>query len=136
MTNAYKYLIEAGGLEEESSYPYTGKRGECKFKPDRVAVRVVNFTEIPIDENQIAANLVGHGPLAGQKIIISSFIYLNEEKSLNQRLPLFKTRYVDYKFFKSRYHFPSLNKSLRLKVQNCQLLFSRTTPSHEVLVIR
>lgn len=65
MTNAYKYLIEAGGLEEESSYPYTGKHGECKFKPDRVAVRVVNFTQVPIDENQIAANLVCHGPLAG-----------------------------------------------------------------------
>ncbi|RVW39104.1 hypothetical protein VitviT2T_019508 [Vitis vinifera] len=64
MTNAYKYLIEAGGLEEESSYPYTGKHGECKFKPDRVAVRVVNFTEVPINENQIAANLVCHGPLA------------------------------------------------------------------------
>ncbi|KAK9283288.1 hypothetical protein L1049_011524 [Liquidambar formosana] len=64
MTNAYNYLMEAGGLEEEASYPYTAKRGECKFRPDKVAVRVVNFTNIPIDENQIAANLVRHGPLA------------------------------------------------------------------------
>ncbi|OMO54255.1 hypothetical protein COLO4_36541 [Corchorus olitorius] len=64
MTNAYKYLIEAGGLEEESTYPYTGKRDECKFKPDKVAVKVVNFTNIPIDENQVAANLVLRGPLA------------------------------------------------------------------------
>ncbi|KAL0298876.1 UNVERIFIED_CONTAM: putative cysteine protease RD19D [Sesamum radiatum] len=64
MTNAYKYLIEAGGIEEEESYPYTGKRGECKFKPEKVAVRVANFTTIPINENQIAAHLVRHGPLA------------------------------------------------------------------------
>ncbi|KAB1219026.1 Cysteine proteinase 15A [Morella rubra] len=64
MTNAYKYLIEAGGLEEESSYPYTGKRGKCQFKSEEVAVRVANFTNIPIDENQIAAYLVNHGPLA------------------------------------------------------------------------
>ncbi|TQD93632.1 hypothetical protein C1H46_020735 [Malus baccata] len=64
MTNAYKYLIEAGGLEEENAYPYTGKRGECKFDQDKVAVRVANFTTIPIDEDQIAANLVHHGPLA------------------------------------------------------------------------
>ncbi|KAF3434040.1 hypothetical protein FNV43_RR25143 [Rhamnella rubrinervis] len=64
MTNAYKYLIQSGGLEEESSYPYTGKRGECKFEPERVAVRVANFTNIPLDENQIAANLVHRGPLA------------------------------------------------------------------------
>ena len=46
MTNAYKYLIESGGLEEENTYPYTGRRDECKFKPDKVAVRVVNFTNI------------------------------------------------------------------------------------------
>lgn len=65
MTNAYRYLIEAGGLEEESSYPYTGKRGECKFESDKIAVRVVNFTTIPVDEDQIAAHLVKHGPLAG-----------------------------------------------------------------------
>ncbi|XP_062087134.1 probable cysteine protease RD19D [Humulus lupulus] len=64
MTNAYKYVIEAGGLEEETSYPYTGKKGQCKFEADKVAVKVVNFTIIPIDENQIAANLVHQGPLA------------------------------------------------------------------------
>lgn len=66
MTNAYKYLIEAGGLEEESSYPYTGKRGKCKFNPEKVAVRVANFTNIPTEEDQIAANLVRYGPLAGK----------------------------------------------------------------------
>nr|DAD29774.1 TPA_asm: hypothetical protein HUJ06_031242 [Nelumbo nucifera] len=66
MTNAYKYLMEAGGLEEEETYPYTGKPGECKFNPEKVAVRVVNFTNIPLDENQIAAHLVHHGPLAGE----------------------------------------------------------------------
>lgn len=66
MTNAYKYLIEAGGIEEEDSYPYTGKRGDCKFNPDKVAVKVSNFTNIPIDEQQIAAYLVNHGPLAGK----------------------------------------------------------------------
>ncbi|KAJ8557538.1 hypothetical protein K7X08_003163 [Anisodus acutangulus] len=64
MTNAYKYLIEAGGIQEEDSYPYTGKRGECKFQPDKVAVKVSNFTNIPIDEQQIASYLVNHGPLA------------------------------------------------------------------------
>ncbi|KAL9271152.1 putative cysteine protease RD19D [Drosera capensis] len=64
MTNAYKYLIEAGGLMEEKDYPYTGKQGECKFNSSKVAVRVVNFTTIPVDEKQIAAHLVHHGPLA------------------------------------------------------------------------
>lgn len=68
MTNAYEYLIEAGGLEEESTYPYTGRRGECKFNLDKVAVKVANFSTIPIDEDQIAANLVHHGPLASKYI--------------------------------------------------------------------
>ncbi|KAK7268305.1 hypothetical protein RIF29_21002 [Crotalaria pallida] len=64
MTNAYNYLMEAGGLEEESSYPYTGEQGECKFDPNKVAASVTNFTNIPVDESQIAAYLVKHGPLA------------------------------------------------------------------------
>ncbi|KAL3649641.1 putative cysteine protease rd19d [Castilleja foliolosa] len=64
MTNAYKYLIEAGGIEEQSSYPYTGKRGECKFRPEKVAIKVTNFTTIPVNEDKIAAYLVRHGPLA------------------------------------------------------------------------
>lgn len=66
MTNAYRYLMEAGGLEEEGSYPYTGKRGECKFDKEKIAVKVANFTNIPIDETQIATHLVHHGPLAGE----------------------------------------------------------------------
>lgn len=64
MTNAYEYLIKVGGIEEVVAYPYTGKRGDCKFKPEKIAVRVTNFTNVPNDENQIAVNLVHHGPLA------------------------------------------------------------------------
>ncbi|RZC70529.1 hypothetical protein C5167_033668 [Papaver somniferum] len=64
MTNAYKYLIEAGGLHEEKTYPYVGKAEECKFDKEKIAVRITNFTNIPLDENQIAAHLVHHGPLA------------------------------------------------------------------------
>lgn len=68
MTTAYDYLMEAGGLEEETSYPYTGAQGECKFDPNKVAVRVANFTNIPADENQIAAYLVNNGPLASKSL--------------------------------------------------------------------
>lgn len=71
MTNAYNYLMESGGIEEEDSYPYTGKRGECKFKSENVAVKVANFTTIPINEDQIAAYMVQHGPLAS--MFVSSF---------------------------------------------------------------
>lgn len=75
MTNAYEYLIKAGGIEEEDAYPYTGKPGDCKFDPENIAVRVTNFTNIPVDEEQIAAHLVQHGPLAGKfDFIKNSFL--------------------------------------------------------------
>lgn len=64
MTNAYNYLMESGGIEEAKNYPYTGIPGDCKFNPDLAAVKVINFTTVPLDEKQIAAHLVKHGPLA------------------------------------------------------------------------
>ncbi|MQL75738.1 hypothetical protein Taro_008126, partial [Colocasia esculenta] len=65
MTTAFQYLLKAGGLQRESDYPYTGTdRGECKFDKSKIAASVSNFSVVSIDENQIAANLVKHGPLA------------------------------------------------------------------------
>ncbi|KAJ4744325.1 Papain family cysteine protease [Rhynchospora pubera] len=64
MTNAYKYLIKAGGLMEEKDYPYAGKQGQCKFDKNKIAVKVSNFTNIPFNEDQIMGALVKHGPLA------------------------------------------------------------------------
>ncbi|KAK8934110.1 hypothetical protein KSP39_PZI014662 [Platanthera zijinensis] len=64
MTNAFKYLTQAGGLQEERSYPYTGKQGECRFDKDKVAVKITNFSTLSANEDQIAAILVHSGPLA------------------------------------------------------------------------
>ena len=67
MTTAFEYTLKAGGLEREEDYPYTGNdRGSCKFDKSRIAASVSNFSVISIDEDQIAANLVKHGPLAGK----------------------------------------------------------------------
>ncbi|KAI5058319.1 hypothetical protein GOP47_0026489 [Adiantum capillus-veneris] len=64
MTNAYEYVMEAGGLMNAKDYPYIGKVEQCKFDRNKVAVKVDNFSIISLDEDQIAANLVKHGPLA------------------------------------------------------------------------
>ncbi len=69
MTNAYKYVEEAGGLEQESDYPYTGRDGKCSFSPNKVAVKVSNFTNIPVDEDQIAAYMIKSGPLASKLLL-------------------------------------------------------------------
>lgn len=86
MTNAYKYLIATGGLEEESSYPYIGKRGKCQFDSEKIAVRVANFTNIPVDENQIAAHLVHHGPLASEFCLSLLFLSLMKSIGLSPKL--------------------------------------------------
>ncbi|XP_037484427.1 probable cysteine protease RD19D [Triticum dicoccoides] len=64
MTNAYKYLMSSGGLMEQAAYPYTGAQGPCRFDRSKVAVRVANFTAVPLDEDQMRAALVRGGPLA------------------------------------------------------------------------
>ena len=67
MTTAFEYTLKAGGLEREEDYPYTGNdRGSCKFDKSKIAASVSNFSVISVDEDQIAANLVKHGPLAGK----------------------------------------------------------------------
>jgi len=66
MNNAFEYALKAGGLEREKDYPYTGNdRGACKFDKSKVAASVSNFSVVSLDEDQIAANLVKHGPLSG-----------------------------------------------------------------------
>ncbi|XP_058109358.1 cysteine proteinase 1-like [Magnolia sinica] len=64
MTSAFKYTLKSGGLEREEDYPYTGKDGACKFDKSKIAASALNYTVVSLDEDQIAANLVKHGPLA------------------------------------------------------------------------
>ncbi|KNA09690.1 hypothetical protein SOVF_150630 [Spinacia oleracea] len=65
MNNAFEYVLKSGGIQREEDYPYTGTdRGTCKFDKSKVAATVANFSVVPLDEDQIAANLVKNGPLA------------------------------------------------------------------------
>ncbi|CAN4093926.1 unnamed protein product [Withania somnifera] len=64
MTTAFEYTLKAGGLQREKDYPYTGRNGKCHFDKSKIAASVTNFSVIGLDEDQIAANLVKHGPLA------------------------------------------------------------------------
>ncbi|XP_073309084.1 cysteine protease RD19A-like [Primulina huaijiensis] len=65
MNSAFEYTLKAGGLMPEKDYPYTGTdRGACKFDKTKIAAKVANFSVVSLDEDQIAANLVKHGPLA------------------------------------------------------------------------
>lgn len=64
MTTAFSYLQKVGGLEREKDYPYNGRDDTCKFDKSKVVAQVHNFSVVSVNEDQIAANLVKHGPLA------------------------------------------------------------------------
>jgi len=63
---AYKYLIEAGGQESESDYPYTARDGSCKFAKSEVVAKISNwkYATTREDEDTLQANLVSSGPLS------------------------------------------------------------------------
>lgn len=66
MNNAFEYILKAGGVERAKDYPYTAwHHSPCKFNKSKIAASVSNFSVISIDEEQIAANLIQNGPLAG-----------------------------------------------------------------------
>jgi len=64
MENAYKTLMDIGGLETESEYGYDGEDEACKFNRSKVAVRVSGGVEISQDEEEMAKWLLKNGPIS------------------------------------------------------------------------
>ena len=62
--NAYKTLMEIGGLETEEDYGYDGEDEACKFNRSRVAARVTGGVEIGQNETQMAQWLLQNGPIS------------------------------------------------------------------------
>lgn len=85
MNNAFEYTLKAGGVMKESDYPYTGHDNSgCKFDKTKIAARVSNFSVVSADEDQIAANLVHHGPLASKFFNQNSFLlYISKNQIFN-----------------------------------------------------
>ena len=62
--NAYKTLMDIGGLETEAEYGYDGEDEACKFNRSKVAVRVSGGVEISEDEEEMAKWLLKNGPIS------------------------------------------------------------------------
>jgi len=65
--NAYFDIVSWGGVELETTYPYTGVDGSCQRKAPMIApIKSYNCLSAPnpADEGQMAAYLVANGPLA------------------------------------------------------------------------
>ena len=69
----------------EEDYPYSGTdRGTCKFDKTKIAASVANFSVVSLDEDQIAANLVKNGPLAGEYCLeLFTFFWCNFHLPIN-----------------------------------------------------
>lgn len=65
MDQAFKYLIDAGGIESDASYPYVAATKICVFNTSNVVVRLCGFTDIRSKDEatlqQVVANI---GPVS------------------------------------------------------------------------
>jgi len=63
---AYQFVIQEGGMEAESNYPYTAADGTCNFQSNLVAVTISTwkYATQNSDEPTMQNNLVAWGPLS------------------------------------------------------------------------
>jgi len=68
--NAFFDVLNWGGVETESDYPYTGVDGTCQRTASKMIAPITNYTCLsqyngnPADEQQMAAYLVANGPIS------------------------------------------------------------------------
>jgi len=63
---AYQYVMAAGGMETDNSYPYVGVNDPCSFQKSLVVAKITNWTYVTTtnDENEMMVKLYNLGPLS------------------------------------------------------------------------
>jgi len=64
MANTFTCVLKQGGVDTESSYPYVGIDGFCKFNKKNIGSSINSFSFIKQDPEQMAAAVYGHGPIS------------------------------------------------------------------------
>jgi len=73
-SQAYEYLMAAGGVESEKSYPYTAKDGTCAFDPAAVVAKVRGVVNITTYKESEIVDAVGSlGPVSIAFDVASDF---------------------------------------------------------------
>jgi len=64
MDQAFQYVKAAGGIETETSYPYTAKDGTCRFNKNDVKAQVTGYTDIQKTEDDLKDAVANNGPIS------------------------------------------------------------------------
>ncbi|KAI4874695.1 hypothetical protein NFI96_021608 [Prochilodus magdalenae] len=65
VVNAFKYLMQSGGLQAEATYPYMSREGVCRFNPSKVSATCSDFKYVPNgDEIMLQRAVVAVGPIS------------------------------------------------------------------------
>ncbi|UXI16883.1 ubiquitin specific peptidase [Sarcoptes scabiei] len=63
-TNAFKTVLNLGGIESEKDYPYDAKDEKCHFNLSESHVRIDSYKELPKNEKSIQQYLYRNGPIS------------------------------------------------------------------------
>jgi len=65
MDQAFQYVIDNGGIDTETSYPYEGVEGTCRFNKTDTALKLTSFKDVPSgSEAALQAALAQQGPVS------------------------------------------------------------------------
>ncbi|XP_030829120.1 cathepsin L1 [Strongylocentrotus purpuratus] len=65
MDRAFQYIIDAGGIDTEASYPYKAVDGKCHFKKANVGATVTGYTDVTSGSEKALQKAVAHvGPIS------------------------------------------------------------------------
>ncbi|CAG2111140.1 unnamed protein product [Medioppia subpectinata] len=63
-TNAFKTIIDLGGIESESDYPYDGRNEKCHYNRSLSKLAIDSYVVLPEDETALAQWLYKFGPIS------------------------------------------------------------------------
>ncbi|KAL6094176.1 hypothetical protein STEG23_008268 [Scotinomys teguina] len=71
----YKYVLHNGGVEAETTYPYEGREGPCRYNPENSAAKITGFVSLPQSEDSLMAAVATIGPISAGVHVASDLFY-------------------------------------------------------------
>jgi len=72
-SQAFQYVMYAGGIQDSASYPYTGRDGTCKFNAGKVVIKLANEVNITERNEKELFDAIGGRPVSVAYQVSSDF---------------------------------------------------------------